>query len=145
MTRNRRIAAHRSTMRQAFCALALSMLLLTTNSPLRADPPGAADYKLVIGGFYHGTGTGNIHGNILDLTGTVTADDGTTGAFTATKIHAKGNHFTAQGTVCGHKATLDGRFDQPPAHGRGRPGTGRLTITFVVDDGHNGRIVGIQN
>jgi hypothetical protein len=132
-------------LRNASCALVFCAILFSINLSLFADPPGAADYQLIIGGFYHGTGTGNIHGNILDLNGTVTTDDGGSGTFVATKIHAKGNHFTATGTVCGHSVTLDGRFDQPPAHGRGRPGTGRLTITFSVDDGHLGRIVGIQN
>ena len=145
MAENRRIAEYRATIRRGACALALGAVVFGSNLDLFANPPATADYQLLIGGFYHGTGSGQFQGNNLDLNGTVTTDDGSSGTFVATHIHAKGDHFTAQGTVCGHNVTLDGRFDQPPAHGRGHPGTGRLTITFSVDDGHLGRIVGLQN
>jgi hypothetical protein len=123
----------------------------TQNTPPPVTPPaqGAAPasvqgaYRVEVGGFCMGQGTGSVGSGSATLDAAVADDGGTAGSFHADLIIANG-HFIGSGTVMGLSLACNGRLDPPDTSGPRasvllKP---RLVGTFTASDGRHGRFTG---
>ncbi|MDB5300026.1 MAG: hypothetical protein JWO87_1689 [Phycisphaerales bacterium] len=100
-------------------------------------------YRIEVGGFYVGHGTGSVGSGSATVDAQVKDDAGQVGAFHAHLTLAHG-HFRGTGTVMGYTLTCEGRVD--PADAKANKAAvlikPRLVGTFTASNGHHGRIIG---
>lgn len=113
-----------------------------TTTPTAPNTQWDGNYNVVAGGFYKGRGGAKVLNGILqNLQCKVAGSDGKAQNLVATQITLNGNYFSGPGKINGQNVTITGRFDAP-ADGEGY--AIRLSATYKADDGHGGKLVGMQ-
>lgn len=106
------------------CVLALVALspLAGANNRWKNPANYAGQFKVIVRGYWHGHGIATVTANSVQITATVSDDNGNTGSLTTDTLPLNQNHFSGSGTVLGVAMTIDGRAepqDQPAGNGNG--------------------------
>ncbi|HEY2589655.1 MAG TPA: hypothetical protein VGI81_28175 [Tepidisphaeraceae bacterium] len=152
------------------CILALVALSPFAGAKNRWKNPVtySGQYQVLVRGYWHGQGVATVTGTTVQITATVSDDDGNTGTLTTDTLPLSQNHFSGNGTVMGVPMTIEGRAepqDQPAGNGKGNgngngKGNGKKSSDDAVttsanvqaslttskeNGGHKARIVGARD
>lgn len=120
----------------------------------------SGQFAILVRGYWHGQGVATVTATTVQITATVSDDDGNTGTLTTDTLPLTQNHFSGAGNVLGFPLTISGRAepqDQPAGNGNGKgKGKGKNSNGDAVTtnanleasvqaNGHSARIVGVRN
>jgi hypothetical protein len=140
------------------CILGLIALSPTAGAknPWKNPATYSGQFTVIVRGYWKGQGTATVTASTVQITATVSDDDGNMGTLSTATLSLNQNHFSGGGTVLGAALTIDGRAEPPdqpagPGKGKGKNSSGdavttnaNLQASFSAN-GHSARIVGTRD
>lgn len=137
-------------------ALGVLTQIAGAKNPWKNPTNYSGQFAVLVRGYWHGQGVATVTATTVQITATVSDDDGNTGTLTTDALALTQNHFSGAGTVLGFPLTINGRAepqDQPAGTGKGKgknPNGDAVTTSANLEaslqaNGHSARIVGARN